>query len=311
MKKKTIIPPFLLVSIIIFLASCGNNSTTENDETVKTCTPVTVTAISHEMLTETVELNAVSSFLLKTNVKVNANGYLQKTNVKMGDYVNKGDELFVLKTKEAASLENTVNLLDSAFHFKGAISIKAPGSGYITSIDHQAGDYVQDGDMVAAISDAESFIFLLNLPYELTAFLPQNNSLQLKLPDGTILNAKIEKAMPTADAASQTQSYAIKADAKGMIPENLIAKVSLIKRTKANATSLPKEAVLANETQSEFWIMKMINDSTAVKIPIEKGMEVTARVEILSPPLNEKDKILLTGNYGLADTAKVKVIDGK
>ena len=188
------------------------------------------------------------------------------------------------------------------------VHIKAPGSGYITQLTYQAGDYVQDGDQVATISDAGSFVFLLNLPYELTPFLPQNNFLQLILPDGTLLNGKIERAMPTADAASQTQSVAIRTDSKKMVPENLIAKVSLVKKTKANVTSLPKEAVLTNETQSEFWIMKMMNDSTAVKISIKKGMEGTGRVEIITPALNEKDKILLTGNYGLADTAKVKIM---
>ncbi len=29
---------------------------------------------------------------------------------------------------------------------------------------------------------------------------------------------------------------------------------------------LPKQAVLGNETQTEFWVMKLINDSTAVKV---------------------------------------------
>ncbi len=316
--KNSISQPFFVLTLTALLASCHPGSTSQSDTAVETATPVTITGISKEMLTENVELNAVSSFLLKTNVKVNANGYLQKANVKLGDYINKGDEIFELKTKEAMSLENTVNSLDSSFHFKGIIRIKAPGSGYITNIDHQAGDYVQDGEQVAVISDAGSFVFLLGLPYELTPFILQNHSLKLKLPDGTILNGEIDKAMPTADAASQTQSYAIKVNVQnlpagraGMIPENLIAKVTLVKRTKANVISLPKEAVLTNETQNEFWIMKLMNDSTAVKIPVEKGMETADRVEILSPTLGGADKILLTGNYGLADTAKVQIDNGK
>ena len=313
-KKKNTVPSFggvpMAIGIrwgllIIILSSCGTNPVTESDEEVETTTPVTIINISHETLTETVELNATSSFLLKTNVKVNANGYLEKANVKLGDFVSKGDELFELKTKEAMSLDNTVNRLDSSFHFKGVISIKATGSGYITSIDHKAGDYVQDGEQVATISDVNSFVFLLDLPYELTALLPKNNSLELKLPDGTILNGKIEKAMPSADAVSQTQTYVIQVSTQKMIPENLIAKVLLIKNSKTNAASLPKEAVLSNETQTEFWIMKLINDSTAIKVSVKKGIETTDKVEVLEPAFNEKEKIVLSGNYGLSDTAKV------
>ena len=54
--------------------------------------------------------------------------------------------------------------------------------------------------------------------------------------------------------------------------------------------------------------MKMMDSVTAVKLPVVKGLETNSSVEILSPALKATDKILLTGNYGLSDTAKVIVI---
>ena len=48
--------------------------------------------------------------------------------------------------------------------------------------------------------------------------------------------------------------------------------------------------------------------NTIVKIPIQKGIETDTEIEILSPILTKKDQILLTGNYGVNDTIKVKVI---
>ena len=93
-----------------------------------------------------------------------------------------------------------------------------------------------------------------------------------------------------------------------MIPENLVAKVRLIKEQITNATLLPKPAVLSNEEQTEFWIMKLLNDSVAVKTDIKKGIESGSNIQILEPPLNDSDKIILTGNYGLSDTAKVKIL---
>ena len=65
--------------------------------------------------------------------------------------------------------------------------------------------------------------------------------------------------------------------------------------------------MLTDETQSEFWIMKLIDSTTAVKVPIKKGIETMTSVEILSPLLSASDQILVTGNYGLTDTAKVSV----
>ena len=158
---------------------------------------------------------------------------------------------------------------------------------------------------MATITDSRSFVFILDLPYELKPYLPGNRELLLKLPDGTTLNGHIDMAMPTVDAVSQTQNYVIKVNSDKPIPENLIAKVNLVKKFRGNTISLLKGAVLSDETQTAFWIMQMIDSTTAVKVPIKKGMETADHVEILVPHLKASDKILLTGNYGLPDTAKV------
>ncbi|MDD4759623.1 MAG: hypothetical protein PHU66_02270, partial [Bacteroidaceae bacterium] len=62
-----------------------------------------------------------------------------------------------------------------------------------------------------------------------------------------------------------------------------------------------------NETQSNFWVMKLINDTVAVKISITKGIEDNKRVQIASGNLTSADRIIVTGNYGLSDTAYVRI----
>ncbi len=291
------------------IIACKNNVKEDAAEpTTVTGTPITLTSPTLGNMREEVELNAVSAFLLKTNVKSNTNGYLQIVNASLGKLVHKGDDLFVIKTKEASVLENSTHSLDSSLHFKGVIHVKAPGTGYITQINYQAGDYVQDGEVIATITDTKSFVFLLDLPYELKPFLLSNKQIQLKLPDASILNGTIESPLPTVDAVAQTQRYIIKVNNSQNIPENLIAKVNLVKQAKSNAVSVTKEAVLSNETQTEFWIMKLLDSNTAVRVDIKKGIENNNSVEVLDPKLSVNDKIVLTGHYGLSDTAKVVII---
>jgi hypothetical protein len=55
--------------------------------------------------------------------------------------------------------------------------------------------------------------------------------------------------------------------------------------------------------------MKLIDDSTAAKVPVTKGLEINDRIEIVSPKFLTSDKFLLTGNYGLADTARIKIVE--
>ena len=65
---------------------------------------------------------------------------------------------------------------------------------------------------------------------------------------------------------------------------------------------------MCDETQTQFWVMKLVKDSLAIKIPIEKGAETKDSVQIVKPVFSVNDKIVISGNYGLADTALVKVI---
>ena len=298
----------LILPVLLF--GCSQRAPAGDDvaEEPAVVTPVTVTHPEKGIMAETVQINAVSSFLLKTYAKANANGYLQEVNVHPGQFVNKGQVLFVIKTKEAEALGNTINGLDTSLHFNGTVTIKSPGSGYITQLNYTAGNYVQDGEQLAEITDNNSFVFILDLPYELKPYLAANKTLELHLPDSTVLNGYIQSSLPAVDSVAQTQRFVIKVNSSKIIPANLIAKVSLIKSQKINAVSLPKAAVLSDEVQNSFWVMKMINDSTAVKMNVTKGMETKDNVEITSPPLSSSDNILLTGNYGLADTAKVKIV---
>jgi multidrug efflux pump subunit AcrA (membrane-fusion protein) len=306
---------FLKISLLFLFAytlhACKNKSDDTADEDVSpenAVTPVSITHPTHSNINETVELNATSAFTLKTFVKANTVGYLETSGIQLGDYVTKGQTLFTIKTKEAVALGNTINNLDTSLHFEGVTKIKSPISGYVTQLTNTAGSYVQDGEQLAEITDKSSFAFLLDVPYELKPYLPQNKILLLHLSDSTVLDGHIESALPTLDSIAQTQRYIIKVNTDKLIPENLIAKVELLKQQLTNVTLLPKAAVLSNEEQTEFWIMKLLNDSVAVKTDIKKGIENKDSIQVVEPLLSDSDKIVLTGNYGLSDTAKISII---
>src|SRR4030095_13707474 len=184
--------PYFLISSLVF--SCHHASTEKEEEEIaseQVQTPLTVTSVSAEPLTEYVELNATSVFQQDNIVKSNIVGYIKYVNIKVGQYITSGQTLFILKTKEAESLGNTINKLDSSYHFSGVSRIVSPESGYVTELPHQVGDYVQDGEQLAVISDVKSFGFILNLPYELRKYVTLNKMVDVLLPDDTHLNGII------------------------------------------------------------------------------------------------------------------------
>lgn len=299
----------LLLFVFLFLIiSCKQkDSSSAEDATQETRTPVTVTSVNYSPLQEFIELNATSSFLQKSYIKSNLIGYVKQVNIKIGDHVNKGQILFVLKTKEAEAIGNAVNHLNPDFKFSGVNTVTANTSGFIAELNHQAGDYVQDGEQLAVISDSKSFVFVMNVPYEDKPYVSIGKKVDVILPDQERLQGSISSAMPMIDSISQTQSYSVKVITPHSIPQNLVAKVRIVKVSKTSAATLPRKSVLSDETQTEYWVMKMINDTTAVKIPVKTGIEVGDTIEIVSPDFSPKDRILLSGNYGLSDTALVIV----
>lgn len=270
-------------------------------------TPVTITSMNTDPMAEYLELNATSTFLQKAYVKASSTGYIKSVNAQIGKMISATQTAFILKTKEAQSIGNTINLLDTSFRFSGIINIKAGTTGYVSELNHQPGDFVQEGEQLAVISDIRSFVFILNLPYELRPYVINKEYVELILPDGKSLVGHVSSVTPVVDSASQTQNIILTVNDKSL-PVNLIAKVKIEKNAKSNTLSLPKQSVLTDETQTNFWVMKLIDSTTAIKVAITKGMETTDRIEILSPAFSGNDKFLLSGNYGLADTAKIKIV---
>ena len=299
-----------ILGLMVCLGSCTSAKKDDDDDTskIQAQTPVTVTTVDQNAMADYIDVNATSVFLQKNYVKSNANGYIVKVNAQQGRPVSEGEVLFEVKTKEAQAIGSSITVLDTTFKFSGVNKIKASRHGYISQVNHQMGDYVQDGEALATISDRTSFVFLMQLPYEMRQYVKQNQSIQLTLPGGQKLDGQVSEFMPSVDTVAQTQGVVIKINGNQQVPENLVAKARIIKSQKSNTASLPKEALLANETQTEFWVMKLINSTTAVKVPVTKGIESGDRVEILSPKFSAQDKIIVTGNYGLPDTAKVKIV---
>jgi biotin carboxyl carrier protein len=301
MRQKHICVYLLLLSALGF-ASCGGKR--EVAETVKVKVPVTITYLAMAPISERMTLTATSSYQRKNIVSASLQGYVVRIDVAVGDHISKGQPIFVMQTKESHALAMGT-IPDSLKEFTGKITIPASASGIVTSVLRQSGDYVQDGEQLCVIADIGSFAFILSVPYDYNRFIKIGETCTLILPDSIHIAARVEKKLSTVDAASQTQNYLVIPTSGVTVPENIIVEVTLPTNKKSSALTLPKQAVLADETMQNFWVMQLKSDSMAVKVPIQKGIETDAAVEIISPAFSPQDRFVLTGNYGMEDTALV------
>jgi biotin carboxyl carrier protein len=295
----------LLSLMIISATACNRNKgTSEDEEKATVITPVMVVPISYKPVTETIDLPAVTAFINKSIVRSATTGTVESISIAIGDNVKKDQLLYIIRTREASAINNSLKG-DSTLSFSGRINITASKEGVISSVSHQNGDFVQEGDELAVISEQNSLVFILDTPFEFVKYVEQNRSCKIQLPDYQIINGNIAGRLPEMDPQAQTVRYVIRPINNSHLPSNLNAIVSIVKSKRLKAAVLPKSAVLGNETMTEFWVMKLINDTTAIKVPVIKGFENSEEVEINDPAFLQTDRIILTGSYGLPDTARV------
>lgn len=296
------------IVLSLVLASCGSKTETQSEKTATPKTPVEVVSISSGSINDELTLFGTTIYLKRNLVTAPIPAFITQVNVKLGDRVSKGDVLYVLQSKESRALGTDVSKIDSSLENFGIIKVTASATGIISTLDkQQSGDYVLEGTQLCTIAESNDLVFQVNVPYEFTAYTKTGNTCTLILPDNTQHSATFTKALTAMNVTAQTQTILAKCNENLFLPENMMVKVGISKGTQSKKQVLSKSCVLSDEMMKEFWVMKLINDSTAIKIPVIVGNKNSERIEVLSPQFNSTDKIISKGNYGLPDTALISI----
>lgn len=270
---------------------------------------VQAVTVSTQSLTQYRTFPATSTYPRKSTVTAPIAAYVTGVKVRLGDQVRAGQVLFTFETKERRALGGSIQRIDPSLKGFGLVSVTAPASGIVSVLNiQQAGDYLLEGSPLCTVAESSQLVFQLNLPYEYHALAQGRPTCTIVLPDSTRLSGTVQAPLASV-SPGQSEVYLVRPTSPPkVIPENLIVQVRLTQTQRPNAQTLPTACVLSDETLHHFWVMKLVNDSTAVKVPVTLGVQQPTETEIKSPVFNAHDRILSVGNYGLADTAKVKLM---
>ena len=298
-----------IVILFLLLAACRPAPPDEDAAGPTPRAQVQAVAVATQSLTQYRTFPATSTYPRKSTVTAPVAGYVTGVNVRLGDRVTAGQVLFTLETKERRALGSSITRIDPTLKGFGLVTVKAPSPGIISALTiQQPGDYLLEGAPLCTVAESSQLVFQLNLPYEYHALGQGRPACTIILPDSTRLAARVQAPLASV-SPGQAEIYLVKPDKPpGVIPENLIVQVRLTQTRQPNAQVLPTPCVLADETLHNFWVMKLLNDSVAVRVPVTLGVQNPTEIEIKSPVFGPNDRILSAGNYGLADTAKVTLM---
>jgi hypothetical protein len=287
----------LLGFIQVLLPSCKDKG--PGQEAQQPIISVKVTPVRQGNIEDYINLNGKTIYLEKNKIVAPISAYVTKVNVQYGDFVKKGDVLFELETRESRALDSSM----------GTIKVLAlTGGTIIEQMINETGAYMVEGDPLCTIVEKKDLMVQVNFPYEYNSLLITGKKCNIVLTDHTSFNGTIINVIPHISEKDQTQTVLIKPNTERKLPENLNLTVQFILNTHNHTLLIPKGAVMTNEKQSDFWVMKLVNDSLAVKVPVQKGIENDSTVEIISSVLNNNDLIINEGAYGLPDSSLVQVI---
>ncbi len=298
---------FFLVFAVFVLSSCKNKKADEDKSDFKAYPDVRITHVTFGRISDYVEMNATARYLKTSVVSSPIDGYILHAYIEPHQMVKAGQVLYTIQTKESRALGNGEQGING--RFSGTDTLRARSQGYVSETYYQGGDYVAAGDKVLTVKESSSLVFLLNMPYEWKKLVFPGMSVVLVLPDNSRIIGRVRQISHEVDPVNQTQKVVLTVNNPEQFSEGLIAKVSLPGNTLDHTAILPRDAVLANETETRYWVMKMINDSIAVKVPVTIGILTRDSVGILSPEFKKTDRILIYGNYAIPDTLQVNLKD--
>lgn len=293
----------LLFAMLVFLVSCTEEAKEEQTQTPKV--QVKTASISYGYLPDYIKLSGKTIYLGKSNIVAPISGYITKVDIHQGDRVQKNKLLFVMQSPESYVMGQK----SSTKGIYGLIKIYAPTTGTISGLNvTRPGVFVDKGSVMTKIIASNDLKVQVHVPFEYHKYAAIGNSCQIILPDSSFIKGTFSKILPQVNEQSQTEKVLADFNPHIFIPENMIVKVLVDKSTKHRSQIISKECLLSDALMTEFWIMRLINDSIAVRVSVKPGNQTHGLVEILSPKFTEQDRIISEGAYGLGDTSFVEIV---
>ncbi len=299
--------PLLLLWMLISV-SCKSGQQVKEEELIAK-TDVQVCAPFIGDAEHFLSFHGVTKYMQTNEIRAKLTGIVTGVHCGIAENITVNQALFIVQPMEAAALQKTKirnQMLTSL-----SDTIYSHVSGQIKNLNVQTGDFVQSGDILASCVRSNSLRIIVFIPVEQISVIQKVRDCSVILPDGTSVSGRISAKLPVNDANDQTQAYIVETQSALAISENINLMVHVSTGQLQDALFVPERAVLGNEEQNSFWVMKLLNDSVCTKVIVQKGLQKDSMVQVLGSDLTINDWVVSEGGYGLPDSARVSVTNKK
>jgi multidrug efflux pump subunit AcrA (membrane-fusion protein) len=306
----------------------GEGTASSGDSAASGATPVEIARAERATLPVTVSGPGSTEVLQTQRVRAPFAGILTAIAVAPGDEVRTGQRIGTMVEQTAyAALEGARGLkaaattpaeredAERALALARQELVEAPlvasVSGVVVSRSASPGDRIDQGEDVAGIAATGSLVF--------DAELPQSDALRVHIGDGAririaggpaVLPGVVRAVLPADSASTMTNRVRIGIDPEALarlapVTLRLFGTAEITVGRAGNALVVPRAAILRDDITGTNRIALVEPDDRARWIEVQPGVSESTLVEILSPPLHPGQRVIVSGQVGLPDSARI------
>ena len=323
------------LTLALVAAGCGKKAASEGDEGgghVKATVAVKATPLRRGDMDISIHASGRIDALRKQKLLSPVPGRVMSLTALEGAFVEAGETLAMIQTKEsqaaitgaealvrsAKSPEQKAEAqraLDLAKTSESSIPIRASFSGTVSSRSISEGEIVAENAELFTVIDLSTLVFVADVPARdlHSLAMGQRCSISLQALGGRKLSAEIEAINPQSDAMSQTIKVRLKLQqndlsVRKLLKIDMMGDASIGTGSQRGVFIVPKPALLRNDENNSYTVVTFASDSLAISVPVElKGM-TDSTVAIGNHGLKEGMNIVTEGNYALADSTRITVV---
>jgi RND family efflux transporter MFP subunit len=320
----------LLTALLACSGGAGNakpepGARTETDSAAAEATPVRIAIAVRGSMARLVAGPGRTDALDVQKVRAPYTGTLESLHVAIGDQVRGGQLLgtVVAQASQAAlagaeamsrAASTPAQRSDAARALELAKAnivqtpLRAPRAGTVVSRGASQGDLVSQGDSIVSIASAGSIVFLARIAQMDIARVRPGQQADIVFPGRSAPLRGVVHGLLPADTSAMTIPVRIDLLAGNTIPIGLFGTAHITVGAANNVTIVPLAALLRDDVSGITRMAVVSSKDVAHWITVTTGLQRGDSVEITSPPLAAGERVILSGQVGLPEGSRVRVV---
>ena len=335
-----------ILAAALAAVACGQNNQNKNTAQVQAteipATRVTVTEVALQTVSHTEVYSSTVQAFAVNNIAPQSGNRIQKINVDVGSFVNKGQVLAEMDriqlTQQKLQLANAKTELDrlKQLYQQGGLSqsdyeavelqynvakaaydnleqntiLRSPITGVVTARNYDRGDMYTMAQPIFTVQQITPVKLLVGVSE--TDYTKVKTGQQVSLTadalPGKTFTGKVNKIYPTVDALSHTFNVEVLvSNSDKVLRPGMYCKVT-VNFGDAKSPVVPDEAVVRQLGSGQRFVYILNDDGTVRSSAVELGRHFGTSYEILSG-VAAGDVVAVSGASSLKDGAKVEIVE--